>query len=126
MGALSKALESRKRKGIVPLRGIILSGNYISLKVASDLGRALSPDFYHQSNGEDSAMVKSDEANTKYYHEEFGLQVLHLGLALRESKAIGQLLHGLGPSCPVKELSLTSNNIGPEGVECIVEFLEGK
>jgi len=120
--ALTKALESRKRKGIAPLRGIILSGNYISLRVASDLGRALSPD---QCDG-NFDMGKTEDDNKKYYHEEFGLQVLHLGLALRNSKAIGQLLHGLGPSCPVKELSLTSNEIGPEGVECIVEFLEGK
>lgn len=132
--ALSKALESRKRKGIAPLRGIILSGNYISLRVASDLGKALSPDITDpiqtdQTNGGDSDMFgnsKSDEGYKKYFHEEFGLQVLHLGLALRDSEAVGQLLHGLGPSCPVKELSLTSNTIGPEGVECIVEFLEGK
>mmetsp|Transcript_20836 Transcript_20836/g.51671 ORF Transcript_20836/g.51671 Transcript_20836/m.51671 type:complete len:1367 (-) Transcript_20836:90-4190(-) len=122
--ALTKALESRKRKGVAPLRGIILSGNYISLRVASDLGRALSPDVIDPSNAGDNDMV--EEVNKKYYHEEFGLQVLHLGLALRNSEAIGKLLHGLGPSCPVKELSLTSNNIGPEGVEFIVEFLEGK
>ena len=124
--SLAKALESRKKKGIAPLRGIILSGNYISLRVASDLGRALSPDQHDRSNGVDTDMSKCDEMKTKYYHEEFGLQVLHLGLALRDSQAIGQLLNGLGPSCPVKELSLTSNNISPEGVECIVEFLEGK
>jgi len=132
--ALSKALVSRKRKGIAPLRGIILSGNYISLRVASDLGRALSPDQNDpvqsdQTNGGDSDMFgnsKSDEGDKKYYNEEFGLQVLHLGLALKDSKAVGQLLHGLGPFCPVKELSLSSNSIGPEGVECIVDFLEGK
>ena len=132
--ALAKSIASRKRKGIAPLRGIILSGNYISLRVASELGKALSPDEYDpiqtdQTNGRDSDMFgnsKSDEGNKKYYNEEFGLQVLHLGLALKESKAVGEFLHGLGPSCPVKELSLTSNSIGPEGVECIVEFLEGK
>jgi len=132
--ALSKALMSRKRKGIAPLRGIILSGNYVSLKVASELGQALSPDQNDpiendRTNGGDSDMSgnsKSDEGNKKYYNEEFGLQVLHLGLALKDSKAVGDLLHGLGPLCPVKELSLTSNSIGPEGVECIVDFLEGK
>mmetsp|Transcript_107870 Transcript_107870/g.220181 ORF Transcript_107870/g.220181 Transcript_107870/m.220181 type:complete len:954 (-) Transcript_107870:2995-5856(-) len=144
--ALSKALGRRKRKRIAPLRGIILSGNYISLRVASALGQALSPDQnydldqssgstgidivqYDQTNGGHSDMfgnTTSDEGNEKYYNEEFGLQVLHLGLALNDSKAVGQLLHGLGPFCPVKELSLTSNNIGPAGVECIVDFLEGK
>jgi len=130
--ALSKALVSRKRKGIAPLRGIILSGNYISLRVALGLGRALSPDHYESIqnddlNGGDNDMVAmSDESNKKYYNEEFGLQVLHLGLALKDSKAVGQLLQGLGPQCPLKELSLTSNGIGLEGVENIVEFLEGK
>mmetsp|Transcript_13073 Transcript_13073/g.30806 ORF Transcript_13073/g.30806 Transcript_13073/m.30806 type:complete len:1373 (+) Transcript_13073:256-4374(+) len=124
ISTLSKALVSRKRKGIAPLRGVILSGNFISLEVASELGLALSPDQNDETNGNDNVM--SDEVNKKYYNEEFGLQVLHLGLALKDSKAVGLLLHGLGPSCPVKELSLTSNSIGPEGVECIVEFLEGK
>jgi len=132
--ALSKALVSRKRKGIAPLRGVILSGNYISMRVASDLGNALSPDQNDliqsdQTNGGDSDMLgnsKSDEGYKKYYNEDSGLQVLHLGLALGDSDAVGQLLHGLGPSCTVKELSLTSNSIGPEGIESIVDFLEGK
>jgi len=138
--ALSKALVRRKRKGIAPLRGIILSGNYISTRVATDLGRALSPDqnkelsptipdSIDQSNGIRSDMFgnsKSDESNAKYFNKDFGLQVLHLGLALNDSEAVGLLLHGLGPLCPVKELSLTSNNIGSEGVECIVDFLESK
>jgi CheY-like chemotaxis protein/Ran GTPase-activating protein (RanGAP) involved in mRNA processing and transport len=132
--ALSKALVSRKMKGIAPLRGIILSGNYISLKVASELGLALSPDQNNpfqndQTNGGDSDMIgnaKSDEGNKKYKSENLGLQVLHLGLALKDSKALRKLLYGLGPSCPVKELSLASNSIGPEGVEDIVEFLEGR
>jgi len=138
--ALSKALARRKGKGIAPLRGIILSGNYISTRVATDLGRALSPDqnkelspripdSIDQSNGIRSDMFgnsKSDESNEKYFNKDFGLQVLHLGLALNDSEAVGLLLHGLGPLCPVKELSLTSNNIGSEGVECIVDFLESK
>ena len=140
--ALSKALTRRKRKGIAPLRGIILSGNYISKRVAADLGRALSPhqnkeeppsfpDSADQTNGIRSDMFgnsKSDEGNEceKYFNKDFGLQVLHLGLALNDSEAVSQLLYGLGPLCPVKELSLTSNHIGLEGVECIVDFLEGK
>mmetsp|Transcript_10897 Transcript_10897/g.31653 ORF Transcript_10897/g.31653 Transcript_10897/m.31653 type:complete len:1397 (+) Transcript_10897:356-4546(+) len=141
--ALSKALVRRKRKGIAPLRGIILSGNYISVRVASDLGRALSPDQNYdsqQSSSEDKIEcdqtngcandmfgdLKSDEGHEMYYNEEFGLQVLHLGLALKDPKAVGELLRGLGPLCPIKELSLTSNNIGPEGIQCIIDFIEGK
>ncbi|VEU37453.1 unnamed protein product [Pseudo-nitzschia multistriata] len=113
--ALSRALARRKRKSIMPLRGIILSGNYISEKIASELGRALSPDAYEGTSSIDA-----------YYNKEFGLQVLHLGLALQEPLAIKGLLQGLGPLCPIKELSLTSNKIGIDGVECIISFLEGK
>ena len=138
--ALSKALARRKDKGIAPLRGIILSGNYISTRVATDLGQALSPDQstqeisiipedINQRNSIHSDMFgnsNSVESKEKYFNKDFGLQVLHLGLALNGSKAVGQILHGLGPLCPVKELSITSNKIGSEGVECIVDFLEGK
>ena len=153
--ALSKALARRKRKGIAPIRGIILSGNYVSLRAATELGRALSPDQnkdrpaslpggrennsgydedeeygnddYLEGDNEDMfGNSKSNEGNEKYYSKEFGLQVLHLGSAMKSSEAVGLLLHGLGPLCPVRELSLTSNNIGSGGIHQIVEFLAGK
>jgi CheY-like chemotaxis protein len=150
--ALARALSRRKRKRILPLRGIILSGNFISLRAASDLGRALSPDLvangrkvpisevigvYDEDNegGDDDDLEthndmfgnsKTNEGDDKYYSKDFGLQVLHLGSAMKSAKAVSELLIGLGPSCPVKELSLTSNNIGAEGVQLIVDFLEGK
>jgi CheY-like chemotaxis protein/Ran GTPase-activating protein (RanGAP) involved in mRNA processing and transport len=41
---LAKALNKRQRNAIMPLRGIILSGNHISYRAATDMGRALSPD----------------------------------------------------------------------------------
>mmetsp|Transcript_56774 Transcript_56774/g.138154 ORF Transcript_56774/g.138154 Transcript_56774/m.138154 type:complete len:1348 (-) Transcript_56774:93-4136(-) len=139
--ALAKALSRRKRRKITPLRGIILSGNFISRGAASDLGAALSPDINveRRNSFSDSSLSgdgephsdmfgnsKTDEGNSKYYSKDFGLQVLHLGSAMKSAEAVSDLLIGLGPSCPVKELSLTSNNIGAEGVQLIVDFLEGK
>jgi CheY-like chemotaxis protein/Ran GTPase-activating protein (RanGAP) involved in mRNA processing and transport len=41
--SLARALGRRKRKRIPPLRGIILSGNYISARAASEVGVALCP-----------------------------------------------------------------------------------
>ena len=40
---LARALARRKRKGISALKGIILSGNYISNRAAAELGAGLSP-----------------------------------------------------------------------------------
>jgi CheY-like chemotaxis protein len=55
-----------------------------------------------------------------------GLQVLHLGSCSLTPEALYQLLLGLGPHCPVKELSIASNSIGPCGASLLVQFLEGK
>jgi CheY-like chemotaxis protein/Ran GTPase-activating protein (RanGAP) involved in mRNA processing and transport len=145
---LAKGLKRRKRKGIAPLRGIIMSGNYVSARAATELGRALSPDNnrefescaqidgydtdqrseenIHEEHNDMFGNSKTVVGNEKYYTKEFGLQVLHLGSAMKTSDAVGLLLRGLGPKCPVRELSLTSSNIGSEGVQQIVDFLEGK
>jgi CheY-like chemotaxis protein len=144
--ALARGLNRRKRRRIAPLRGIIMSGNYVSKDAATELGRALSPDLNKEratalsddgrqnsdpslAQEEHSDMFgnsKTNEGNEKYYSKEFGLQVLHLGSAMKNSDAVGLLLHGLGPNCPVREFCLSSNNIGPHGVQQIVDFLEGK
>jgi hypothetical protein len=159
--SLAKAFTKRKRSGVMPLRGIILSGNHISYRAATDLGRSLSPGQGGQetrtrkhkrvkSGGYDEDSESDDDdfdggddmfgprtvkkpkrtetnaASAKYLSKEDGLQVLHLGSTLKDADSVAQFLHGLGPLCPVKELSLTSNNIGPDGVKLIVDFLEGK
>jgi CheY-like chemotaxis protein/Ran GTPase-activating protein (RanGAP) involved in mRNA processing and transport len=162
--ALARALTKRKRSGIAPLRGIILSGNHISFRAATDLGRALSPDQNKErirkrvgsrvkSGGYDEDSESDDDefdgdnsesfapgsrqgsrgsestanANAeKYYSRDHGLQVLHLGAAMPDAESTAQFLHGLGPMCPVRELSLTSNNLGPNGAKLVVDFLEGK
>lgn len=43
MLSLARTLAKRKRKGLPPLRGLILSGNYVSVRSAAELGFALSP-----------------------------------------------------------------------------------
>ena len=41
--SLARAVSRRKRKKIPPLKGVILSGNYMSPRAASEIGTALSP-----------------------------------------------------------------------------------
>eukprot|EP00339_Tiarina_fusa_P025426 CAMPEP_0117015574 /NCGR_PEP_ID=MMETSP0472-20121206/12418_1 /TAXON_ID=693140 ORGANISM="Tiarina fusus, Strain LIS" /NCGR_SAMPLE_ID=MMETSP0472 /ASSEMBLY_ACC=CAM_ASM_000603 /LENGTH=1296 /DNA_ID=CAMNT_0004719407 /DNA_START=215 /DNA_END=4105 /DNA_ORIENTATION=- len=155
---LARAFAKRKRSGIAPLRGIILSGNHINYRAATDLGRSLSPNIHQERSrkrrgqaksggydedsesdsedvdgdmfGADSAKAKVPMETTagteKYFSKDHGLQVLHLGSTVDQAESVAQFLHGLGAECPVKELSLTSNSIGPEGVQFIVDFLEGK
>lgn len=55
-----------------------------------------------------------------------GLQLLHIACASLSPDALYQLLVGLGPNCPLKELNIASNNIGPSGATLLVAFLEGK
>mmetsp|Transcript_11693 Transcript_11693/g.33654 ORF Transcript_11693/g.33654 Transcript_11693/m.33654 type:complete len:1299 (-) Transcript_11693:91-3987(-) len=126
--SLSKAFTKRKRLGILPLRGIILSGNHISYKAAGELGRALSPDEHKDDDDMTDSMEdsKTGRGADQYYSKDFGLSVLHLGSALKDARSVARFLQGLGHLCPVKELSLTSNNIGPDGIDIIVGFLEGK
>jgi CheY-like chemotaxis protein len=166
---LAKALTKRKRSGIAPIRGLILSGNHITYKSAADLGRALcweegsqrrrklsgrkkmggydeemggydedtSSEGSTSDGNRDDDMIDSgpskskrstimSDAAKKYLSKDHGLQVLHLGSALKDADSVAQFLHGLGPNCPVKELSLTSNGIGVDGVALLVDFLEGK
>lgn len=99
---LAQAFTGRKERGIKPIRGLILSGNHISYTGATELGRALCPD---------------EDGN--------GLQLLHLGLAMKDAESTAQFLHGLGPKSPIQELSLTSNHIGSEKVSLIADFLKG-
>ena len=85
--ALAKAFTKRKRNGIAPLRGIILSGNHISYKGATDLGRALSPrqtsgrvrkpsgrrksgGYEEDNESDDSSNVDEDEMNNNVEMED--------------------------------------------------------
>mmetsp|Transcript_8910 Transcript_8910/g.13110 ORF Transcript_8910/g.13110 Transcript_8910/m.13110 type:complete len:1433 (-) Transcript_8910:115-4413(-) len=55
-----------------------------------------------------------------------GIQLLHLGCSSISIEALYQLLIGLGQDCPLRELRIPSNNLGPSGATMLVSFLEGK
>lgn len=75
--ALAKALSKRKRRGMSSLRGIILSGNYISSRAATELGSALAPEtarrkrsrarpFKSKATGYEQESCESDDDNEDY------------------------------------------------------------
>lgn len=160
--ALCRALTKRKRRGVPPLKGLLVSGNFISYRAAKDLGSALSPadgskgrkrskihkkvgtGYEEESESDDDddddvdlfgssstgkrqpTMTSGFGKKGKLFGKGQGLQVLHLASASLTGEALFQLLQGLGPLCPVQELSVASNNIGPTGATMLVEFLETK
>jgi len=182
--ALARAINKRKKKGLPPLRGLVLSGNYISYRAARDLGVALSTSVekpkvrkrsgrnktrgtgYDEDNesddddfdddddgggifgggsavaaatgaGRGSSSVRSGRSDRSSMggtgggdggrcRKDYGLQVLHIGSASLSSDSLYQLLSGLGQHCPLRELSISSNHIGPSGATLLVDFLEGK
>ena len=150
--ALARGLSRRKRKGIPALRGVILSGNYLSYRSARALGLAMSSSLEQpkaRKRSESIALGKAKgtdyESDTESGNEgdssDFfpgksesenieakgsGLRVLHLANASVSPQALYQLLYGLGADCPLRELSIHSNRIGAEGATLLVEFLEGK
>ena len=55
-----------------------------------------------------------------------GLLLLHAACASMTPESLRQLLRGLGPDCPIRELCIASNNLGSSGASELMEFLEGK
>ena len=147
--SLGRALAKRKRKGIEPLRGLILSGNYLTPRAASEVGAALAIPTrdsskrarkrQHLSAGgyeTDSSDDEEDEDERRHGSQNNngkresartpGIQVLHLANTSLTAKALGRLLDGLGATCTVRELNLSSNNLGAKGAAALVQFLEGQ
>ena len=54
-----------------------------------------------------------------------GLLLLHLACCSLNSDAFSQLLVGLGQNCPLKELRVPSNSLGPAGATLLMQFFEG-
>lgn len=157
---LAKAISKRKRKKIPFLKGVILSGNYISPVAASVVGSALSPsegngrnhkrirgrDSDHGRTGYDSDSTESDfdededfvqtrkrkgKSNAFSEDDDFkkkgdGLRVLHVANASMTAETTKRLLEGLGASCPVRELNLSSNDFGETGASELDKFLNMK
>ena len=153
--AFARGITKRKRKGIPALRGVLLSGNKVSYRAARALGIALSSSLEqpkarkrsssagtkrtpikgteYESDTESGNEGESSDLSTFGGSESkvqavkgSGLRVLHVSNASISPEALYQLLYGLGADCPLRELSIHSNKIGPQGATLIVEFLEGK
>jgi len=58
--------------------------------------------------------------------ENSGIQLLHLASTSLSSEALAQLMLGLGEDSQIRELNISSNNIGADGTCPFVNFLEGK
>jgi len=129
--ALARGLVKRKRKNLPFLKGVIVSGNRMTVQAATHMGLALSPESHPRRNG--SAVEVNDE--TIYDDDDLeidevidiklgeGLQVLHVASASLSAKALTCLLEGIGPQCPVRELNLSSNNFGAAGAQSFVLFM---
>lgn len=152
--AFARGITKRKRKGIPALRGVLLSGNRVSNRAARALGIALSSSLEHTkarkrgssialgrkqvkgteyesdtesgNEGDDSDVPSGFDASSSVTTKGGGLRVLHLANASISPEALYELLYGLGADCPLRELSIHSNRIGPDGATLLVEFLEGK
>lgn len=153
--AFARGVTKRKQKGIPALRGVLLSGNKVSYRAARALGIALSSsleqlkarkrrsvsdikrtpikgteyesDTESGNEGESSDLSAFSGSESKVQAMKgSGLRVLHVSNASISPEALYQLLYGLGADCPLRELSIHSNKIGPKGATLIVEFLEGK
>lgn len=159
--SLAKALARRKRKGIDPLIGLILSGNHMTPRAASELGAALAVatrESYkrmkksrhmsrtggyetdssddedddddigsgHRSRSSKSSSKRNGNQKDVAKREISGIHVLHLANASLSAKALGRLLDGLGSTCTVRELNLSSNSLGAPGAAALVQFLEGQ
>lgn len=166
--ALAKALQRRKRLGIPSLKGLLLSGNYLSNRAATEIGMALAPfaastrttkrprrrrynaisggyeQEGHESDDEEeesdfdsddddfnppSSSKKPNERHSNLSSENRGkgkgLQLLHLSSTSLTPEAMNHLLHRLGPHSSIRELNLSSNNLGADGTSVLVEFLQG-
>lgn len=113
--SLCHGLKTRAARGLPPLQALALAGNTIRTEIAKQLGGALSSD--HVGRG---GRAKNGSSSSQ------GLKLLHLGSTSISPNCLTALLTGLGPACPLQELKLHSNKMGPEGASKLVDFLDGK
>jgi len=72
---------------------------------------------------------KKEKIATHSSHERIsddpGIELLHLGSTSLGAASLAQLLTGLGTSCRVREIDVSSNLFGIDGITHFAEFLEG-
>ena len=134
--SLCNGLAARGARGLPQLQALSLTGNTIKMDTAKKLGRALSSSSDDPRNarnkrksGNDN-MIQSSLTNgastSSSYLSSMGLKLLHLGSTSISPRCLIEILTGLGPTCPLEELKLHSNRIGPEGAASLVAFLDGR
>jgi CheY-like chemotaxis protein len=153
MLTLARALVRRNKKKIPMLKGLFLSGNYITPRSATEIGCALSASdgYTHKRSRKRRVGYNSDDTESsdeeddyeestrkrrkaqKRQSDEFhpqrkteGLQVLHIAHCSMTAEAISRLLEGLGVDCTIRELNLSSNYFGVDGATALLKFLEPK
>ena len=172
--ALARALVKRRKKGIMSLQGLILTGNVISYRAAKDLGTALCHkpnrsrtrlsyrhdilrEGYHEDYEEDGSFGEEDEEDLddsqigggkrrysgksdqrpkkeKVVHNETktkvqddpGIQLIRLASTSLNASSLRQMLLGLGESSRIREIDVSSNGFGAEGITPLADFLEGR
>jgi CheY-like chemotaxis protein len=122
--SLCHGLRTRNSRGLPPIEALVLAGNTIHDDVGKQLGLAISSTrtkHYKRKSGEHEAihMAYSNSSSD-------GIKLLHLGSTSISMKCLKELLSGLGPTCPLQELKLQSNRIGPLDAAILVKFLEEK
>lgn len=138
--ALCDGLDKRNSQGLSPLQALSLTGNTIKMDAAKRLGKALCS-LSSPSSLDDTMHVrtKRKSANDNFFTQPLslssssstfslskGLKLLHLGSTSISPRCLIELLTGLGPTCPLEELKLHSNRIGPAGASILVAFLDQK
>ena len=136
--ALCDGLDKRNSRGLSPLQALSLTGNTIKMDAAKRLGKALCSSPSLSSSLDDTIHVRTKRksasdnlftqplSSTSTFSSSKGLKLLHLGSTSISPRCLIELLTGLGPTCPLEELKLHSNRIGPAGASVLVAFLDTK
>ncbi|KAL7496082.1 hypothetical protein ACHAWT_004420 [Skeletonema menzelii] len=121
--SLCHGLKTRNSRGLPPIEALVLAGNTISDDVGKQLGLAISSTrtkHHKRKSGADASLSSYIKSSSD------GIKLLHLGSTSISMKCLTELLSALGPTCPLQELKLQSNRIGPMDAAILVKFLEGK
>ena len=121
--SLCHGLRTRNLRGLPPIEALVLAGNSIHNDVGKQLGLAISSTRtkHHKRKSGHEATLAASYSNSS----SDGIKLLHLGSTSISMKCLTELLTGLGPTCPLQELKLQSNRIGPVDAAILVKFLEG-
>lgn len=131
--SLCDGLAARSARGLSPVQALSLTGNTIKIDVARKLGTALclsSEDSQGAKKKRKSATDSTIQSSITHPINRAsssslkGLKLLHLGSTSISIRCLIELLTGLGPTCPLEELKLQSNKIGPEGAATLAAFLD--